>query len=49
MMHISTVILRSDAHRTIPYACASVLGFQPNCTIMRNPAIGCKLVEKVGA
>ncbi|MDB5182363.1 MAG: hypothetical protein JWO47_147 [Candidatus Saccharibacteria bacterium] len=48
-MHILPEKLRSDARRTIPYACASVLAFQTDCTIVKNPFYGCKFVQKVGA
>ena len=58
-MHILPEKFRSDARRTIPYACASVLTFQTNCTIVMNPYVfniitmnpfyGCKLLQKAGS
>lgn len=47
-MHILPEKFRSDARRTIPYACAPVLTFQTDCTIVMNPHYGCKFVEKAG-
>jgi hypothetical protein len=57
-MHILPEKLRSDAppvfptgrtgRRTILYACASVLGFQPNCTIVSGPVVFRSLLTKVG-
>gem|GEM_PF-6507142 len=33
-MHILHETLRSDARRTNMYACASILSFRTNCTIL---------------
>jgi|GEM_PF-7118957 len=48
-MRILTETLRSAARRTDVYACAAVLGFRPNCIIVSDPFVGCKLNQKVGA
>lgn len=47
-MHILPENLRSDARRMSQYACASVLAFQTDCTIVMKPFVGCKLLQKVG-
>lgn len=48
-MHILPENLRSLLKRTSQYACAAVLGFQTDCTIVCSPISGCKLNQKVGA
>ena len=47
-MHILTDNLRSDAHRTLTYASASVLNYRTDCAIVRNPFSGRKLIKEMG-